>query len=77
MPAVNQLPPTTRLLGIGFYFATAIIGGIVGGLLLDIWVFGRPLVFVWLGIVAGLFLAFYGGYRMLMDVLGTKPERKE
>lgn len=72
---MDRLPPAARLIGIGFYFATCIVGGIVGGLLLDVQVFDRPVAFTWLGLALGLFLAFYGGYRILMDVL--QPDRKE
>ena len=74
---MDRLPPTARLLGIGFYFAACIIGGIVGGLLLDMQVFDRPLVFTWLGLALGLYLAFYGGYRMLMDVLPPTQGRSD
>ncbi len=72
---MERLPPTTRLLGVGFYFAICIVGGIAGGLVLDVKLFGGPLVFLWIGLALGLFTAFYGGYRMLIDVL--QPDQRE
>ena len=65
---MNRLPPTARLLGIGWYFAICIVGGVVGGYLLD-QVAGTTPLLTLLGMLLGLVIAFYGGYRMLMDVL--------
>ena len=62
------MPPAVRLLGIGWYFAICIVGGIVGGLLLDNWLDTKPL-FTLLGLVLGLAVAFYGGYKALMGVM--------
>jgi F0F1-type ATP synthase assembly protein I len=57
-----------RLLGIGWYFAMTIVGGIAGGFLLDTWLQTRPL-FTVLGLFLGLALALFGGYVLLMRVL--------
>ncbi len=65
---MNRLPPTARLFGIGWYFATCIVAGVVGGLLLDRVAGTAPLLTL-LCLLLGLVIAFYGGYRMLMDVL--------
>lgn len=73
---VNQLPPAARLIGIGWYFAVCIVVGVVGGVLLDRVADTSPLLTL-LGLVFGLFTAFYGGYRMLMDVLQPEQGRKE
>jgi ATP synthase protein I len=70
---INRLPPTARLIGIGWYFAVCIVLGIVGGVLLDRALETAP----WLtlvGLFLGLGLAFYGGYRMLMEALGARKE---
>ena len=64
---LTKMPPAVRLLSIGWYFALCIVGGIVGGLLLDNLLDTKPL-FILLGLFAGLFLAFWGGYRLLMQV---------
>jgi F0F1-type ATP synthase assembly protein I len=66
---LQRLPPAIRLIGIGWYFAVCIVGGVVGGVFLDRAANTTP----WLtlvGLSLGLFMAFYGGYRMLQDVLG-------
>ncbi len=65
---MNGLPPTARLIGIGWYVAVCIIAGVIGGVLLDRIADTRPLLTL-LGLALGMFFAFYGAYRMLMDVL--------
>ena len=65
---MDRLPPAARLIGIGWYFATCIVIGLVGGVLLDGIADTRPLLTV-SGRALGMFIAFYGGYRMIMDVL--------
>jgi len=65
---MTKMPPAARLLGIGWYFALCIIGGIVGGLLLDGWLDTKPL-FTILGLFLGLAVAFYGGFKALMRVI--------
>ena len=66
---MNRLPPAARLIGIGWYFAVSIVLGLAGGVALDR-VAGTTPWLTLLGLLVGLLAAFYGGYRMLMDVLG-------
>ncbi len=66
---MNHLPVAVRLLGIGWYFAVCIVIGVVGGVLLDR-VTGTAPLLTMVGVLLGLLTAFYGGYRMLMDVIG-------
>ena len=73
---MNRLPPTARLIGIGWYFAVCIILGLVGGVLLD-GVAGTEPLLTLIGLTLGLLLAFYGGYQMLMEVIRPKKENKE
>ena len=73
---MDQLPPTARLIGIGWYFAVCIILGLVGGVLLDRVAGTEPLLTL-IGLALGLFLAFYGGYQMLMEVIRPKKDEKE
>ena len=73
---MDRLPPAARLIGIGWYFAVCIVLGVVGGALLDRAADTTPLLTL-VGLTIGLVAAFYGGYRMLMDVLGTDQGRKE
>jgi hypothetical protein len=63
-----RLTPAIRLLGLGSYVATCIVGGTVGGYFLDeAWGTGRILTLS--GLALGLVMAFYGGYRMLTETL--------
>ena len=73
---MDQLPPTARLIGIGWYFVVCIVGGIIGGVVLDR-VMGTDPLLTLLGLTLGLVLAFYGGYQMLMDVLEPGKGKKE
>ena len=73
---MNRLPPTARLIGIGWDFAVCIILGLVGGVLLNRVAGTEPLLTL-IGLTLGLLLAFYGGYQMLMEVIRPKKEKKE
>ena len=64
----SWVAPTAYLLGIGWYFATCILLGVLGGLWLDSATGLRP-TFTLVGIALGLVLAFVGGLRMLMPFL--------
>jgi F0F1-type ATP synthase assembly protein I len=68
---MNRLPPTVRLIGIGWYFAICIVGGILAGLGLDYLADTAPLLTI-IGLFLGLAVAFYGGYRMIVEALGTQ-----
>ena len=68
---MGRLPPAVRLLGIGWYFALCIVIGIVGGVQLDRQV-GKDHIFTLVGLFLGLILAFFGGYVMLLEVLGLR-----
>jgi F0F1-type ATP synthase assembly protein I len=72
---MGRLPPAVRLLGIGWYFALCIVVGIVGGVLLDRQV-GKDHIFTLIGLFLGLILAFFGGYVMLLEVLGLRQRRQ-
>lgn len=62
-------PPAVRLIGIGWYFAACIVVGVVGGLALDNALDLKPALTL-VGLALGMFFAFWGGYRMLVDTLG-------
>jgi F0F1-type ATP synthase assembly protein I len=68
MTPFGDLPPSVRLIGIGWYVAFCIIFGVVGGVLLDSWLDTRPYLTL-LGLAFGLISAFWGGYRQLSNVL--------
>lgn len=73
---MQRLPPTARLIGIGWYFVVCIVGGLGGGVLLDRLFDTRPILTL-IGLLLGLFFAFYGGYHMLIEVLRTNQSPKE
>ncbi len=73
---MNQLPPAARLMGIGWYFAVSIVAGVLGGFYLDK-VAGTTPWLTLLGMLLGFVVAFYGAYRMLIDVLRADQDRKE
>lgn len=73
----GELPPSARLLGIGFYVAFAIILPMLGGRLLDGELDTRP-AFTMAGLILGLIVALWGGYRQLTEVLDEMTRmRKE
>jgi F0F1-type ATP synthase assembly protein I len=65
---MDGLPPTVRLLGIGWFIAACIVVGIGGGLLLDNEVGTKPL-FTFVGLFLGLGIAFRGTYDMIMETM--------
>ena len=73
---MGGLPPAFRLVGIGWYVALCIALGVGGGVWLDRR-FDLSPVFTLVGLFLGLGLAFYGGYRMLMDVISPVGQRKK
>jgi hypothetical protein len=72
---VEGLPPTARLLGIGFYVAICIAGGTGAGLLLDEALDTGKLLTI-LGLVLGLVMALWGGYLQLQEVLAEIARRQ-
>jgi hypothetical protein len=72
---MGGLPPSARLVGIGFYLALCIVLGTLGGRELD-----RALetgqVFTLVGLALGLVLAVYGGIKQLLDVLAEIDRRR-
>lgn len=69
------MPPSARLVGIGFYIGICIVLGTLGGRELD-----RALdtgkVFTVVGLGVGLTLALYGAFRQLLDVLAAINRRR-
>ena len=58
-----------RLIGLGWYVALSIVGGVLGGVLVDNWLGTEP-IFTLVGLFGGLILAFFGGYLLLMEAIG-------
>jgi hypothetical protein len=71
----SWLVPAASLLGAGWFFATAVILGVVIGRWADGQTGLEP-TFTLIGIVVGLAVALIGGYRMLQPLvsrLGDEP----
>lgn len=59
-----------RLTGVGWYVATCVVIGVVGGVLLDRKVMGWGLpLFTLLGVFLGMAVAFWGIYRMVVPLM--------
>jgi hypothetical protein len=72
---MQDLPPSARLIGIGFYIGLCIALMTLGGRELDRMLdTGR--VFTLAGLALGLVLAFYGGIKQLMEVLDAIDQRR-
>ena len=56
-----------RLLGFGWYFATSLAIGLVGGYFLDRWLDTKPW-FLLAGLLLGTVAGFYGMFKMLLPV---------
>jgi ATP synthase protein I len=63
-----------RLVGVGWYIAICIAGGLWLGLWLDREVNTNPL-FTLVGLGFGLLLAFFGVYRMLLPALRQERDK--
>jgi F0F1-type ATP synthase assembly protein I len=60
--------PAARLLGMGFYIATCIVLGVVGGMQLD-GALDTGKLFTVVGLLLGLVLGLLGGWFQLREVL--------
>ena len=65
---MNSWVVALRLMGLGWYVASCIVLGIVGGLGLDKLVGTTPL-FTLLGTVLGTILAFWGLYKLVRPII--------
>jgi hypothetical protein len=62
---MKNLVPAFQLLGIGFYVVTCIAGGTLAGW----WLGDKKPLFAVIGLVIGLVVAVYGGYRMVKPLI--------
>jgi len=58
-----------KLVGLGWYVGICILLGVLGGLWLDSRLHRSP-VFVIVGLLLGIIIAFYGVYRMILPNFG-------
>ncbi len=73
---MNRWEAAFRFTGVGFYIGLCIVGGVYLGVWLDKKVDISPL-FTLLGLGLGLFIAFYGTYRMLLPALGKGKDKRD
>ena len=71
---MRQWPPAMQLMGIGWYVATCIVLGVVGGFLLDSEL-GTDFALTLVGLGLGLASAGWGGYRMLQDMFAAQAKQ--
>ena len=67
---MDKWMPALQIIGIGFYIAACIGGGISLGW----WLGGKQPLFIILGLLLGLALAFYGAYTMIKPLLNNKKK---
>ncbi len=63
-----------RLVGVGWYIGVCIVLGVLGGLWLDNKLDTKPL-FVIVGLILGIIIAFYGVYRMILPNINKKQNK--
>ena len=73
---MRQWPPAMQLMGIGWYVASCIVLGVVGGVLLDDEL-GTGFALTLVGLALGLATAGWGGYRMLQDMFAAQAKQRE
>jgi ATP synthase protein I len=72
---MDNLGPVVRLAGVGFYIGFCIVGGVFSGLWLD-GKFDTQPIFLIIGLILGLILAFWGVFQMLLPLVNKKRERR-
>ncbi len=65
-----------RLIGVGWYVATSILLGVLGGLWLDNKFNTKPL-FVIAGLILGVIVAGYGVYQMFLPLIRNKQNKED
>ncbi len=76
---MNRRLLALRLTGLGWYVATCIIAGVLGGVALDK-LLGLTPLFTFLGLLFGITAAFYGLFKMIQPLLrveqSSEPDDK-
>ena len=71
---MNRWEAAARLVGVGFFIGSSIVGGVAAGSWLDSRFNTEP-VLVIVGLLLGITVAFYGVYQMLLPLLRNKREK--
>jgi len=64
-----------RLTGVGFFIGGSIVLGVVAGRWLDSRLDTSPILIL-VGLLLGIVVAFYGVYRMLLPLIGSKRDKE-
>ena len=64
-----------RLTGVGFFIGGSIVLGVFAGRWLDSRLDTSPIL-VLVGLLLGIVVAFYGVYRMLLPLIGSKRDKE-
>ena len=64
-----------RLIGVGFFIGGSIFLGVLAGLWLDSRLNTGPILVI-VGLLLGITVAFYGVYRMLLPLIGSKRDKE-
>ena len=65
-----------NIIGIGWFIGLSILLGVLGGLWLDSKLSTQP-IFILVGLLFGLIVAFYGAYRMLLPLFKNKGNKED
>lgn len=74
-PLMGGMPPSARLVGVGFYVALCIVIGAIGGRELDK-ALGTDIVFTLIGLILGIVLGLWGLVVQLNQVLNEINRRR-
>lgn len=74
----DTMAAVMRLLGLGWYVATSLVLGVVGGVWLD-GKWGTEPLFTLLGLALGLVASFWGFYKMVEPLIRSnkKPDGRQ
>jgi F0F1-type ATP synthase assembly protein I len=64
--------PALRLIGVGFFIGICIVGGALVGW----WLGDKKPLFMIIGLVVGLVVAFYGVYQMIRPLMSDKRDKE-
>ena len=70
---MNRWLAALRLIGVGWYVSVSILLGVLAGRWLDGKLNTEPLLVI-IGLLMGIFIAFYGVYRMLPGITNRRDE---
>jgi len=70
---MKKIVPAFQLIGIGFYIAACIVGGMLAGW----WFGGKNALWTITGLIMGIALAFYGVFRMIKPLMNNKNNKND